>query len=139
MHTGTHASSGSKAKPESRVREFTAMLELEIAGDHIDLPSFPEVALRVRRALANEDVTIDHVVRVVSAEPSLVVRLSRCFDVTVPRPDPRLEGLKAKLQGQCDRPEKATLTREKGQLKLQLEGRAIVAADDAELLRALGP
>jgi HD-like signal output (HDOD) protein len=51
------------------------MLEVEIAGDHIDLPSFPEVALRVRRALADEDVTIDHVVRVVSAEPSLVVRL----------------------------------------------------------------
>jgi len=63
------------ARPESRVRDFTAMLEVEIAGDHIDLPSFPEVALRVRRALADEDVTIDHVVRVVSAEPSLVVRL----------------------------------------------------------------
>jgi HD-like signal output (HDOD) protein len=75
MHTGTHASPGSNARPESRVRDFTAMLELEIAGDHIDLPSFPEVALRVRRALAIEDVTIDHVVRVVSAEPSLVVRL----------------------------------------------------------------
>ena len=57
------------------MRDFTAMLELEIAGDHLDLPSFPDVALRVRRALAQEDVTIDHVVRVVSAEPSLVVRL----------------------------------------------------------------
>ena len=75
MHTGTHASPGNTARPESRVRDFTAMLEVEIAGDHIDLPSFPEVALRVRRALANEDVTIDQVVRVVSAEPSLVVRL----------------------------------------------------------------
>jgi len=75
MHTGTHASPGSNARPESRVRDFTAMLEVEIAGDHIDLPSFPDVALRVRRALADENVTIDHVVRVVSAEPSLVVRL----------------------------------------------------------------
>jgi HD-like signal output (HDOD) protein len=75
MHTGTHASPGNLVRPESRVRDFTSMLEVEIAGDHIDLPSFPEVALRVRRALANEDVTIDHVVRVVSAEPSLVVRL----------------------------------------------------------------
>src|SRR6188768_4419040 len=75
MHTGTHANPGSIARPESRVRDFTAMLEVEIAGDHIDLPSFPEVALRVRRALADENVTIDHVVRVVSAEPSLVVRL----------------------------------------------------------------
>ena len=51
------------------------MLEVELAGDHIDLPSFPEIALRVRRSLADEDVSIDQVVRVVSAEPSLVVRL----------------------------------------------------------------
>jgi len=58
-----------------RVRDFTAMLEVEIAGDHIDLPSFPEIALRVRRALSDEDASVDHVVRVVSAEPSLVVRL----------------------------------------------------------------
>src|SRR4029078_1583144 len=72
MQTGTHASQGPMARPESRLRDFTAMLEVEIAGDHIDLPSFPEVALRVRRALADENVTIDHVVRVVSAEPSLV-------------------------------------------------------------------
>jgi HD-like signal output (HDOD) protein len=75
MHTGTHAKPGSVIRPEARVRDFTAMLEVEIAGDHIDLPSFPEVALRVRRALADDDVSIDQVVRVVSAEPSLVVRL----------------------------------------------------------------
>jgi len=75
MHTGTHTGSGGIARPEARVRDFTAMLEVEIAGDHIDLPSFPEVALRVRRTLADEDVSIDQVVRVVSAEPSLVVRL----------------------------------------------------------------
>jgi len=51
------------------------MLEVEIASDHIDLPSFPEVALRVRRALAVEDVSIDVVVRALSADPSLAVRL----------------------------------------------------------------
>jgi len=75
MQTGTHAHPGNVVRPEARVRDFTAMLEVEIAGDHIDLPSYPEVALRVRRVLADEEVSIDHVVRVVSAEPSLVVRL----------------------------------------------------------------
>jgi HD-like signal output (HDOD) protein len=75
MQTGTHANPGNLVRPETRVRDFTAMLEVEIAGDHIDLPSFPDVALRVRRTLADEDVSIDQVVRVVSAEPSLVVRL----------------------------------------------------------------
>ena len=75
MQTGTHATPGNIVRPEARVRDFTAMLEVELAGDHIDLPSFPEVALRVRHALADEEVSIDQVVRVVSAEPSLVVRL----------------------------------------------------------------
>ena len=75
MQTGSHANPGSIVRPETRVRDFTAMLEVELAGDHIDLPSFPEIALRVRRALADENVSIDQVVRVVSAEPSLVVRV----------------------------------------------------------------
>jgi HD-like signal output (HDOD) protein len=75
MQTGTHTDTGRIVRPEVRARDFTAMLEVEIAGDHIDLPSFPDVALRVRRALADEEVSIDQVVRVVSAEPSLVVRL----------------------------------------------------------------
>jgi len=74
MQTG-YSNTGSGQRPETRVQDFTAMLEVEIAGDHIDLPSFPEVALRVRRILADADVPVDDVVRVVSAEPSLVVRL----------------------------------------------------------------
>ena len=74
MQTGTQ-SDPVAARPDSRLRDFTAMLEVEIAGEHIDLPSFPEVALRVRKVLADDDVSIDQVVRVVSAEPSLVVRL----------------------------------------------------------------
>ena len=70
-----YSNTGSIKRPETRVRDFTAMLEVEIAGDHIDLPSFPEIALRVRRVLADDNVSIDQVVRVVGAEPSLVVRL----------------------------------------------------------------
>jgi HD-like signal output (HDOD) protein len=74
MQTGI-SNPGSVRRAETRVRDFTAMLEVEIAGDHIDLPSFPDVALRVRRVLSDESVSIDQVVRAVSAEPSLVVRL----------------------------------------------------------------
>jgi HD-like signal output (HDOD) protein len=74
MQTG-YSSAEDSRPPEKRVRDFAAMLEVEIAGDHLDLPSFPEIALRVRRALSDESASIDHVVRVVSAEPSLVVRL----------------------------------------------------------------
>jgi len=50
-------------------------LTIELAGEKIDLPSFPDVAVRVRKALTNDQVAIDHVVRVISAEPALAARL----------------------------------------------------------------
>jgi HD-like signal output (HDOD) protein len=55
--------------------EFTRRITIELAGDAPELPSFPEVALRVRRALSRDDIAVDDVVRIVSAEPSLAVRL----------------------------------------------------------------
>ena len=55
--------------------EFTRQISQDLAGDAPELPGFPQVALRVRRALAQEDIAIDDVVRIVSAEPSLAVRL----------------------------------------------------------------
>ena len=51
--------------------EFTRRIAVELATESPELPGFPEVALRVRKALADEDISIDHVVRLVSAEPSL--------------------------------------------------------------------
>jgi HD-like signal output (HDOD) protein len=50
-------------------------LVVELAGEKIDLPSFPDIAVRVRKALANDDVEIEHVVRIISAEPALAARL----------------------------------------------------------------
>jgi HD-like signal output (HDOD) protein len=50
-------------------------LVIELAGEKIDLPSFPDVAVRVRKALTNDQVVIDHIVRVISAEPALAARL----------------------------------------------------------------
>jgi HD-like signal output (HDOD) protein len=57
------------------IAEFTRVIAAELAGERIELPSFPEVALRVRKALSDEHVSIDDVVRIVSVEPSLAVRL----------------------------------------------------------------
>ena len=50
-------------------------LVVEMAGEKLDLPSFPEIAVRVRKALANDDVEIELVVRLISAEPALAARL----------------------------------------------------------------
>jgi HD-like signal output (HDOD) protein len=57
------------------VAEFTRIMTTELAGESLELPSFPAVALRVRKALGNTDIAVDEVVRLVGAEPSLAVRL----------------------------------------------------------------
>ena len=56
-------------------RALVDSLVRELAGEVIDLPSFPDVAMRVRKALTNEDVGIEDAVRIVSAEPALSARL----------------------------------------------------------------
>jgi len=55
--------------------EFVAALASELSGAKIDLPSFPDVAIRVRRALGDEKTTVDQVVRIVGSEPALAARL----------------------------------------------------------------
>jgi HD-like signal output (HDOD) protein len=55
--------------------EFTRRITLELAAELPELPSFPDVVLRVRKALSRSDVSVDQVVRIVGAEPSLSVRL----------------------------------------------------------------
>jgi HD-like signal output (HDOD) protein len=55
--------------------EFTRRIAVELVAEAPELPSFPEVAVRVRKVLSDENVSVDAVVRVISAEPSLVVRL----------------------------------------------------------------
>jgi HD-like signal output (HDOD) protein len=57
------------------LEQFTRIITAELAGEVLELPSFPDVALRVRKALGNPDIAVDDVVRMVSAEPSLAVRL----------------------------------------------------------------
>jgi len=43
----------------------------------LDLPSFPEVAVRVRRILSDPNSSLEQVVRVVGSEPALAARLLR--------------------------------------------------------------
>ena len=54
---------------------FVQELAADLSAGKMELPSFPEVALRVRKALANDDVMIEQVVKILSAEPALAARL----------------------------------------------------------------
>ncbi len=57
--------------------EFVRSLAGELSTGKIDLPSFPEVALRVRKVLSDPNSSIEQVVRVVGSEPALAARLMR--------------------------------------------------------------
>ena len=56
---------------------FIESLAAELSKGRVDLPSFPEVAVRVRRVLSDDKASIDQVVRVVGSEPALAARLLR--------------------------------------------------------------
>lgn len=57
--------------------DFIRALAGELSGGKVDLPSFPEVAVRVRRILSDPKSSVDQIVRVVGSEPALAARLMR--------------------------------------------------------------
>ena len=56
---------------------FIRSLASELSAGKVDLPSFPEIAVRVRRILSDPNSSVDQVVRVVGSEPALSARLMR--------------------------------------------------------------
>ena len=54
---------------------FIGMLATDISSGEFDLPSWPEIMIQIRRALENEDCCIEHIVRLVGAEPVLAARI----------------------------------------------------------------
>jgi HD-like signal output (HDOD) protein len=54
---------------------FVTALAKEMSAGKIELPGFPDIAMRVRRVLQDEDVSVEKLVRVIGAEPSLSARL----------------------------------------------------------------
>lgn len=67
----------SVAPTHDQASAFVHALAAELSAGKIDLPSFPEIAVRVRKALQDENVSTDQVTRIVSAEPALAARLLR--------------------------------------------------------------
>ncbi len=58
-----------------RAFEFVQMLASELSQGRIDLPSYPDVAIRVRHVLEDENVTNDRVARVVGSDAGLATRV----------------------------------------------------------------
>jgi HD-like signal output (HDOD) protein len=55
--------------------QFVAELAQEVSKGRVELPSFPDVAVRVRKVLADEHVSNDQIARVVGSDAGLVARL----------------------------------------------------------------
>jgi len=72
--TATTAPSGS-GDSNTAAFEFVQALAGELSGGKVELPSFPDIAIKVRKVLADDDVNLDMVVRVVGSEPTLAARL----------------------------------------------------------------
>ncbi len=63
--------------PAQDASQFVRALATELSSGEVDLPGFPDIVVRVRRALDDENVSTDAVARVVGAEPVIASRLLR--------------------------------------------------------------
>lgn len=57
--------------------EFVASLCAELDGNTLDLPAFPDVAIRVRQALADPEISADQIARIVGSDAVFSARLLR--------------------------------------------------------------
>ena len=66
-----------ESPPEARgaALEFLCQLATEVSKGTVNLPCFPNVVLRIRKALADPDTTPEQTVKIVGAEPRLAARL----------------------------------------------------------------
>ena len=63
------------AKHSQAAFQFVAELAAEVTSSRVELPAFPDVATRVRKALQDEGVSPEHVARVVGSEAGLAARV----------------------------------------------------------------
>ena len=67
---------GNIAGPSNKAAfAFVQTLALEMSAGKIEIPSFPDVAVRVRKVLADENCSAAQIARVVSAEPAMAAKL----------------------------------------------------------------
>jgi HD-like signal output (HDOD) protein len=55
--------------------EFLRSLAAEVSGGTVNLPCFPDVVIRIRKALADPEARLTQTVKIVGAEPRLAARL----------------------------------------------------------------
>jgi HD-like signal output (HDOD) protein len=71
------AGTGGIPAPDDRAAAlaFLRNLAAEVSGGTVNLPSFPDVVIRIRKALADPDAKLTQTVKIIGAEPRLAARL----------------------------------------------------------------
>jgi HD-like signal output (HDOD) protein len=74
-HSERMADVATTSETRGAALEFLHRLALEVSKGTVDLPCFPEVVFRIRRALADPNTTAEKTVTLIGAEPRLAARL----------------------------------------------------------------
>jgi HD-like signal output (HDOD) protein len=61
--------------PAALAFQFVEELAKEVTGGRVELPAFPDVAVRVRKVLADENVGTEKIARIVTSEAGLAARV----------------------------------------------------------------
>ena len=73
--TSVTSSVEARALPNTVVFSFVKGLAAELSQGQVELPSVPDIVIKVQRALANENVSNEIVVKVLGSEPVLAAKL----------------------------------------------------------------
>jgi HD-like signal output (HDOD) protein len=74
------------AAPNNEKFQFIESLAKDLSSGHIELPSFPDIVLRVRQALEDDNCSTDKLVQLIGAEPVLAARLLNMANSAALRP-----------------------------------------------------
>lgn len=72
-----------------RQMSLVQLLASDLSGGRLELPSFPDVVIRIRQALSDENVAVDKVAKLVSTEPALAARLLKLANSSALNPGGR--------------------------------------------------
>ncbi len=74
--------------PEQKASKFALvqMLAHDLSQGGLELPSFPDIVLRIRKVLADENVTADQIVQIIGADPALAARILSISNSAALRP-----------------------------------------------------
>ncbi len=66
--------------------ELVQILADDLSKGGLELPSFPDIVIRIRRALSDENVTPDQIVQIIGADPVLAARILTISNSAAMRP-----------------------------------------------------